>query len=82
MIYLFACDNCKTEFEVNVPMSENKRPLGEPCPSCGVSGQVFRVFQSGTNFHSGSVHDQAGRGWKDILGGIRKASSSDNIIDV
>jgi hypothetical protein len=63
-------------------MSENKRPLGEPCPSCGVSGQVFRVFQSVTNFHSGSVHDQAGQGWKDILGGIKKASDSNNIIDV
>ena len=47
-----------------------------------MKGKVFRVFDSATHFYSGSVHDQAGQGWKDILGGIKKASDRDNIIDV
>ena len=82
MIYTFACDNSNGSFEVNVPIADNQKPLSQPCPLCGVKGKVFRVFDSATHFYSGSVHDQAGQGWKDILGGIKKASDRDNIIDV
>jgi len=63
-------------------MSDNKKPLTQPCPLCATKGSVFRIFDSATHFYSGSVHDQAGQGWKDILGGIKKASGKENIIDV
>lgn len=82
MIYSFGCESCEKSFEVNVPMSDNKKPLTQPCPLCGTKGSVFRIFDSATHFYSGSVHDQAGQGWKDILGGIKKASGKENIIDV
>jgi putative FmdB family regulatory protein len=82
MIYTFACDACNGSFEVNVPISDNQKPLTKPCPLCGKKGKVYRVFDSATHFYSGSVHDQAGNGWKDILRGIKKASGKGNIIDV
>ena len=80
MIYTFACENCNGSFEVNVPIADNQKPLSQKCPLCGVKGKVYRVFDSATHFLGGSVHNQAGSGWKDILKGIDKASGKDNEI--
>lgn len=46
MIYQYKCKACDQYFDKDVPMSDNRRPLEEPCPLCEESGQVQRVFNT------------------------------------
>lgn len=32
--YSFKCEGCKHSFETFLKMSENNKPLSEPCPNC------------------------------------------------
>lgn len=43
-LYDFICDSCDHEFEVTIHSSRNKEPLDEPCASCGVKGDIRRIF--------------------------------------
>lgn len=80
MIYTYECEECGKQFDANVPMSENKRPLTEPCPLCGVQGKVFRVFNSqGHQEHMvNTMRKRAGDGFNDVLKAIHKASGKDS----
>lgn len=83
MIYTFECESCGDRFEANLPMSENKRPLVEPCPLCSAQDTVFRVFDS-TGFiytREGATQKAAGSGWNDVLKSIDKASGSGSTIN-
>jgi putative FmdB family regulatory protein len=83
MIYTFACDSCNGSFEVNVPISENQKPLSQPCQLCGVKGKVYRVFDS-NGFQHEMINDfrkRAGSEWNDRLKTIKGNSGRDNIID-
>jgi|TARA_A100001201_G_scaffold132897_1_gene119769 putative FmdB family regulatory protein len=76
MIYVFECEACEKQFEKNLPMADCQKPLKEPCPLCGVKGEVFRVFQS-TNFQHEMINThqkKAGKGWADTMSAIKKAS--------
>jgi len=32
--YSFKCEGCKHKFEIFLRMSENTKPISEPCPKC------------------------------------------------
>lgn len=83
MIYTFECESCGDRFEANLPMSENKRPLVEPCPLCSAQDTVFRVFDSIGHQHDmvNTVQKRAGSGWNDVLKSIDKASGSGSTIN-
>jgi putative FmdB family regulatory protein len=51
MIYEFNCEHCNGNFESNLPMADCQKPLSEPCPLCGKSGKIFRVY-GGANFQT------------------------------
>ena len=81
MVYLFECEECSGSFEANLPMDDNKRPLSEPCPLCGVEGKVFRNFSNaGIGFQSETslegMSKKAGQGWKDTLSRIHDKAGS------
>ena len=81
MIYEFNCEACNKQFEVSLPMAECKKPLSEPCPMCGVEGQIFRVFEA-AGFQTNMINDK----WKkagsftDTLKKIDKAAGSQSTI--
>jgi len=81
MIYTFECESCGDRFEANLPMSENKRPLVEPCPLCSTQDTVFRVFDSiGHQYDMQTTRlKRAGDGFNDVLKAIHKASGKDSV---
>ena len=83
MIYTFECESCGDCFEANLPMSENKRPLVEPCPLCSAQDTDFRVFDSIGHQHDmvNTGQKRAGSGWNDVLKSIDKASGSGSTIN-
>lgn len=46
MIYQYKCNACGYFFDQNLPMADNRKPLGEPCPACNTKGTVHRVFSN------------------------------------
>jgi len=76
MNYVYDCENCNESFELELPSKDNKKPLSEPCPICGKSGEIYRNF-SGINFGGESdVQKKAGTGFNDILKDINKKAGS------
>ena len=69
MIYEFNCEHCNGNFEANLPMADCQKPISEPCPVCGKSGKIFRVYQA-VSFQTEMINNfqkQAGSEWKDTL---------------
>ena len=82
MIYVYECESCNEQFEVDLPMSENKRPLSEPCPLCKAEGTVFRIFES-QGFQTNMINTKekkAGGQWESTLQRIHKAAGSQSTI--
>ena len=83
MIYEFNCEACDSVFEVNVPVSDNQKPLSEPCPLCSVKGKVFRVFGASAilqHERDGVRAKQAGSEWNSVLKKIDKAAGPKSTI--
>ena len=42
--YTYRCEACKHEFERVYKIADRDLPSSEPCPSCGVEGQVLKTI--------------------------------------
>ena len=72
MIYEFNCEHCNGNFEANLPMADCQKPLSEPCPLCGKSGKIYRVYEP-ASFATNLINTKeklAGQGWKDTMARI------------
>ena len=71
--YDYHCTSCEHEFELNMRISERKKPTEEPCPNCSKS----TVIQKLASPYHGDPWHFAGKkpddGFKDRLKEIKKS---------
>jgi putative FmdB family regulatory protein len=82
-LYDFKCAACDHEFERALRIDDRAIPKDEPCPSCGVIGQVISQLAaprtvSGVGDFRAKVPDV----FKDRLREIKKISGKGCVIDV
>ena len=78
-IYSYGCSNCETLFETILKMSEMELPLSEPCPECGVAGNITQMVTAanfGDPVRMGRVKPDAG--WNDVLSKVKSAHPKGN----
>jgi putative FmdB family regulatory protein len=85
MIYEYKCGACGKIFEKNVPISENKKPLVEPCPLCDTSNQIKRVFSSAIVSDYMDVQTRAkkvgGEAFTEVMSRIHKGAGKNSKMD-
>lgn len=83
MIYTFECRACEHVWEQTLKMADMEQPLGEPCPECGVEGQIHQIV--GGN-HAFMRPEQLGRkkapeDFRNFLTNIKKKNPGCHIRD-
>ena len=71
--YDYHCTSCEHEFELNMRISERKKPTEEPCPNCSKSTVIQKLASPyyGDPWHfAGKKPDD---GFKDRLKEIKKS---------
>lgn len=66
MLYNYHCQECKHEFEKNLPMKDNDLPESEPCPECGKIA-VTQMVDGAGNLHSGRGMQRPDEGFREVL---------------
>lgn len=82
--YMYVCDECGHQFEMNLPSDQREMPLEQHCPVCHVEGKIRRDY-TGQNV---SFQDPAKLGLKkpdrefrDLMGTIKKRNRGGGNID-
>lgn len=97
MRYSYKCKSCEHSFNRDLPMKDYQLPNSEPCPKCGVVGEVERYYGvvDGETEISGApaLFGMKGHGglerkyknldgdWKDIVKSIKKGNPGSTIKD-
>jgi putative FmdB family regulatory protein len=48
-IYSYQCKHCTHEFETVLKIADMHLPSSQPCPKCGVEGQVIKTITGAPN---------------------------------
>lgn len=48
-LYNYQCKHCSHEFEKVLKIADMHLPSSEPCPKCGVEGQVIKTISGAPN---------------------------------
>lgn len=79
--YNYTCEACERGFQRNLPLSQRKIPLDEPCPSCGLCRVRTKVDSVHTVTGIKGAHSQS-ESFKDTLRNIDKLAGKESTIDV
>ncbi len=86
MTYEFQCDACDNNFITNVPLDERNTPLTQPCPKCGATQTIRRVFGSTITHDTMDVQTRArkvsGEAYTEVMTRIQKHSGKYNTVRV
>lgn len=78
-IYEYFCENCETQFEKLLKMSEIDLPVSEPCPICNIEGKIETMnstFALGDPIKMGLKRPDSGFG--EVLSKIKQAHPKGN----
>jgi|DEB0MinimDraft_12_1074336.scaffolds.fasta_scaffold00067_7 putative FmdB family regulatory protein len=83
MTYEYTCLSCEERWDARYPVDDRDIPLSEPCPKCGVEGQVKRVPTAVRVSYEGfqSPITRAGGEWNDVLKSIKKGAGKKSTIE-
>jgi|ETNmetMinimDraft_24_1059892.scaffolds.fasta_scaffold59078_2 predicted nucleic acid-binding Zn ribbon protein len=82
MTYDYQCEKCGKTWEMFLPYTKRDEPLSEDHCEKGGCKVVRLISAPNMNYETsrGSVLNQAGSGWNDVLNDIKKNSGKDNTI--
>lgn len=81
MIYDYQCLGCNHVFSKKLPISDYKKPCGEPCPECG-ENRVERKIGAASFSANPNLKDKRPDGWKDVLSRAHKYAGRHSTVDV
>ena len=75
--YTFKCNGCEHKFELFLKMSENNKPLSEPCPKC----KKKKVIKDWSEQLNSVAYDTTltptklhGSAWNEVMEKVKKAA--------
>lgn len=81
--YDYMCHACAHQFESFQRMADMEVPLKEPCPACGITGEVEKIIIQNAPLVSGvqGVTHSVPDGFRDVIKKIKKDHPLGNIGD-